>query len=74
MTALVAAGGVGGLVTFVAAVWVLARGIFSQIDATKDNTNAVRELAPKLEQLNGRVQYIEGHLGIAQSSNAKGGK
>jgi hypothetical protein len=70
MSALIAAGGIGGIVAFVGAVWILARGIFAQVAATKDNTDTLRDLAKDFKNLNGRVVYIEGHLGIRQTQGS----
>lgn len=50
-SALAWTGGLGGIVVFVGAVWAIVRGLFKQVNATDDNTKALRELARQLKDL-----------------------
>lgn len=62
MTWLVAAGGVGGLLILLTFVIAVGRGVFRQVNATEDNTAAVKELTSKINtimaQLNGHETRI----------------
>lgn len=51
-------GSLGGLVAFVVAVVAVFRGVFGQVQATRDLTAAVRELRMAITQLDGKV---DGH-------------
>jgi len=60
------AGGAGGIIVFLSAIVAIGRGIFRQIEATKENTSALRELnaiVTRLESLyNGhetRISVLE---------------
>jgi hypothetical protein len=54
-TTLAVIGALGGLTAFGAAVWAVVRSIAKQVGATKDNTEAVKELTRKLDALDGKV-------------------
>ena len=45
----------GGLATFIGAIIVVVRSIFAQINATKDNTDAVKKLTERIEHMDGKV-------------------
>lgn len=59
-TAFAVIGALGGIVVFVAGVWALLRGIFRQVNATEDNTRAVRDLTQKLDDHETRISRLEG--------------
>jgi hypothetical protein len=50
-TALSVVAALGGLVVFVGAIWAVVRGIFKQVGATEDNTDAVNRLSANLKNL-----------------------
>jgi hypothetical protein len=51
MKDLVAIGGLGGVVVLLGAIVAIGRGIFKQIRATEENTQAVRELTGHVARL-----------------------
>jgi hypothetical protein len=50
-TALSVVAALGGLVVFVGAIWAVVRGIFRQIGATEDNTDAINRLNDNIARL-----------------------
>ena len=51
MNVLIAIGGVSGVVVLLTSVVVIGRGIFRQVNATEDNTRAIKELSGKVDTL-----------------------
>lgn len=49
----------GGIVAFLGLVGLIIRAIFRQINATEDNTTAVRNLTRQVEALNTKVGELE---------------
>lgn len=55
MQILIIFGGGGGIVALVTAVLVVGRGIFKQVSATEDNTEAVTALSGEVKELSGKL-------------------
>ena len=66
MTPLVVFGGVGGILAVVSAVVFIGRGIFKQVSATEDNTEALNKLTNKVEALTGTVNGHETRLAVLE--------
>lgn len=50
-TALSIVAALGGLVVFIGAIWAVVRGIFRQVGATEDNTDALERLSGNIVDL-----------------------
>jgi hypothetical protein len=50
-TALSVVAALGGLVVFIGAIWAVVRGIFKQVGATEDNTDALNKLSGEIASL-----------------------
>lgn len=66
MTVLIVLGGGGGIVAVIGAVIVIGRGIFRQVNATEDNTDAVKELTAKVERLMHGFNGHESRLAVLE--------
>lgn len=51
MTWLIAAGGLGGVLVLLTAIVVIGRGIFRQVNAVEENTDAVKNLTAEVTNL-----------------------
>lgn len=51
MTWLIAAGGLGGVLVLLTAIVVIGRGIFRQVNAVEENTDAVKNLTQEVSNL-----------------------
>lgn len=51
MTVLTVLASLGGVVTFAGAIYVVLRGAFSQAQAIRDNTTAVKRLTERLDAM-----------------------
>lgn len=51
MGALIMLGGAGGTLAVLSAIVVVARGIFRQVSATEDNTDALNKLTGRVESV-----------------------
>lgn len=75
MTAwLAAAGGIGGVVALLATIVVIGRGVFRQITATEDNTEAVKGLTKKVEQLSFQLASHETRLSVLEDRGRQRGR
>jgi len=63
---LIAIGGIGGLVVLLSAIVVIGRGIFRQITATEDNTNAMVRLTDKVGHIEALYQNHETRIAILE--------
>lgn len=64
-------GSLGGIVVFIGAVFAVVRAVFSLTGATKDNTQALKELSDEVHRLGSvqgdhgeRLARLEGEQGI----------
>jgi hypothetical protein len=57
----------GGLVVFLTAITVVARGIFRQTSATEENTKAVKRLTEAFTNHESRISRVEGILDVKPS-------
>lgn len=71
-TAWAVLGSLGGIVAFIVAVVTVIKGIFSQIQATKDLTKAVRELRDVVGSLDGKVDIHAERLSRLEGIVLKG--
>lgn len=58
MSWLVASGGAGGILVLLTAVVVIGRAIFRQVEATEENTAAVKTLTEQLSELKNSYQDL----------------
>lgn len=66
MNALIAIGGIGGLVALLSVIVVIGRGIFKQVNATEDNTSAVKDLTKGMSEIKGMISNHETRLAILE--------
>lgn len=66
MNALIAIGGFGGLVVLLSAIIVIGRGIFKQVSATEDNTNAVQDLTRTVSEIKGMLTNHETRITVLE--------
>jgi hypothetical protein len=66
MNVLIAIGGFGGLVVLLSAIIVIGRGIFKQVNATEENTEAVRTLTKEVGDIKAMYQNHETRLAILE--------
>ena len=66
MTSLVAIGGFGGIVVLLGAIITIGRGIFKQISATQDNTEAVRDLTTHVARLEALYNGHESRISVLE--------
>lgn len=69
--ALIVLGSLGGIVAFCTAVIVLAKGIFQQIQATKENTKATQDLSSDMINLTTKVNQHDQDLAILMDRKAR---
>jgi hypothetical protein len=56
----------GGVCALIGGGYIFLRGVFRQIDATKENTAALKNLTGKLEKQDGEIDDIKIRLGILE--------
>lgn len=66
MNPLVIFGGVGGILAALTAVIVIGRGIFRQVSATEDNTEALKTLTTKVEDLSRTTNGHETRIAVLE--------
>lgn len=66
MNALIAIGGIGGLVALLSVIVVIGRGIFKQVNATEDNTSAVRDLTKGMAEIKSMLSNHETRIAILE--------
>jgi flagellar biogenesis protein FliO len=59
-------GSLGGIVTFIGAVWLLLRGIIHQQDAVKENTTAITNLTTEIHSLTDKVGGHDTRLSVLE--------
>jgi len=64
-------GGLGGVVLLIGAVIGVGRGIFRQIQATENLTEAMQELTSKVEALNSRWNDHETRIRILEDRDRR---
>ena len=66
MNWLIAVGGLGGLVILLSAIIVIGRGIFKQINATEENTDAVKDLTRGMTEIKGMISNHETRISVLE--------
>ena len=66
MNVLVSVGGFGGAVILLTAVVAIGRGIFRQINATEDNTKAMRDLCTQVAKLQDMYHGLQVRMAIVE--------
>jgi len=66
MNWLIAIGGLGGLVILLSAIIVIGRGIFKQINATEENTDAVKDLTRGMTEIKGMISNHETRISVLE--------
>jgi hypothetical protein len=66
VNAFVVLGGAGGVVAALTAVIVIGRGIFRQVSATEDNTDALKALTGRVEALSQTTNGHETRLAVLE--------
>lgn len=66
MNALVAIGGLGGLVVLLSAIIVIGRGIFKQVNATEENTLAVQNLTKEVADMKAMYANHETRISVLE--------
>lgn len=64
-------GGVGGILAALGAVLVVGRGIFRQVTATEDNTQALKDLTAEVHGLKGTVGGHETRLAVLEDRDRR---
>lgn len=64
-------GSVGGIVAFLTAIVIIGRGIFKQVDATEDNTRALKEMTAKVDQLFDKYNDHETRLRVLEDRDKR---
>jgi hypothetical protein len=62
----VAIGGVGGFIILLTAIVAIGRGIFRQINATEENTDAVRDLTKGMGEIKGMISNHETRISVLE--------
>lgn len=65
-TWLVAIGGLGGLVILLSTVVIIGRGIFKQVNATEENTTAVKDLTKGMTEIKGMLSNHETRIAVLE--------
>jgi len=63
---MIAIGGFGGIVILLGAVITIGRGIFRQVNATEENTAAVRGLTTQVARLEGLYNGHEARIAVLE--------
>lgn len=66
MNSLIAIGGLGGIVILLGAVITIGRGIFRQVNATEENTTAVKDLTKGMSEIKAMLSNHETRLSILE--------
>lgn len=66
MTATLILSSAGGICAFIAMITLVIRAIFKQVNATEDNTAAVRDLTDAHKTLTIRITNLEYKVGILE--------
>jgi len=66
LNALVAIGGLGGLVVLLSAIIVIGRGIFKQVNATEENTLAVQNLSKEVSDMKAMYANHETRISVLE--------
>jgi hypothetical protein len=66
MNGLIAAGGIGGVVILLGAIVTVGRGIFRQVKATEENTEAVKDLTSHVARLENLYNGHETRIAILE--------
>ena len=67
MNTFVILGGTGGALAALAAVITIGRGIFRQVSATEDNTDALNKLSAKVDTLTGTTNGHETRISVLEA-------
>lgn len=59
-------GGISGFVVLVTAIVVIGRGIFKQINATEENTGAVKDLARSVSEIKSLLSNHETRISVLE--------
>ena len=68
---LIAIGGVSGIVVLLTAIVVIGRGIFKQVNATEENTEAVQGLTKKVDKLSNLYNGHETRLAVLEDRDRR---
>lgn len=71
MSVLIILGSSGGVIAVITAILVVGRGIFRQVTATEENTEAVKELSAKMEAIVARVNQHEVDIAVLKEKVGK---
>jgi hypothetical protein len=63
---LIVLGGGGGICAVLTIIVIIGRGVFRQVNATEDNTSAVRDLTKKVEDLMNSYNGLERRLAVVE--------
>jgi hypothetical protein len=66
MSWLIAAGGLGGVLVLLTAIVVIGRGIFRQVSAVEENTDAVKNLTQEVTNLKTLYNNHETRISILE--------
>lgn len=71
MNVLVTLGGAGGMLILLTAVITVGRGVFRQVSATEDNTQAIRDLTTAVAELRAQYNRHETRLTVLEDRGAR---
>jgi hypothetical protein len=63
---LIAIGGAGGFTVLTTAIVVVGRGIFKQVNATEENTNAVKDLTKGMGEIKAMLSNHETRIAVLE--------
>lgn len=66
MTVLVVLGGGGGIVALIGAIIIVGRGVFRQVGATEDNTQAIKALTDEVAKIRHNINGHETRIAILE--------
>jgi hypothetical protein len=66
MNWLIALGGSGGVLVLLSAIIVIGRGIFKQVNATEENTNAVKDLTRGMGEIKAMLSNHETRIAVLE--------
>lgn len=66
MNTLIAIGGLGGVIVLLGAIIAVGRGVFRQISATEENTDAVKKLTADIGQLQSMFHNHETRIAVLE--------
>lgn len=64
----------GGIVTFITAVWIAVRSIFAQTTAIRDNTQAIQELTKQFNTMDNRLNIHGERIATLEGWRRNGAK